>query len=182
MTHGNAAGAQETLQLGQGADITLSISPLAFSLHVFFIPIICCRWGFFVPQSMWTVKDLMSYFCLVGWVSLSVVVVVLRVFVFVCLFWSIQSHTASIWKLPGQGSIQSCNHQPTPRPQQQRILNPLSEARDRTLILMDTSRVCFCCATVGTSHVCFEEGLCCGNFPSTKLNGSSACGRPEQNS
>ena len=31
----------------------------------------------------------MSYFCLVGWVSLSVVVVVLRVFVFVCLFWSI---------------------------------------------------------------------------------------------
>ena len=30
------------------------------------------------------------------------------------------------------------------------ILNPLSEARDGTQILMDTSLVCFCCATTGT--------------------------------
>ena len=30
------------------------------------------------------------------------------------------------------------------------ILNPLSEARDRTPILMDTSQICFCCATKGT--------------------------------
>ena len=34
-----------------------------------------------------------------------------------------------------------------------RILNPLSEARDQTRILMDTIRVCFCCAMTGTpSH------------------------------
>ena len=31
---------------------------------------------------------------------------------------------------------------PTPQPQQHEILNPLSEARDRTHILMDTSRIC----------------------------------------
>ena len=30
------------------------------------------------------------------------------------------------------------------------ILNPLSEARDQTLNLMVTSRICFCCATTGT--------------------------------
>ena len=34
--------------------------------------------------------------------------------------------------------------------QQRQIPNPLSEARDRTCILMDTSRVCFCCTTTGT--------------------------------
>ena len=31
------------------------------------------------------------------------------------------------------------------------ILNPLSNARDRTLIFMDSGRVRFCCATVGNS-------------------------------
>ena len=30
------------------------------------------------------------------------------------------------------------------------ILNPLSESRDRTCILMDTSRIHFCCAKIGT--------------------------------
>ena len=34
--------------------------------------------------------------------------------------------------------------------QQHRILNPLSKARDRTLILMDTSGIHFCCATTET--------------------------------
>ena len=29
-------------------------------------------------------------------------------------------------------------------------LNPLSEARDHTHILIDTSQICFCCATTGT--------------------------------
>ena len=33
---------------------------------------------------------------------------------------------------------------------QRQIPDPLSEARDRTLILMDTSRIRFCCATMGT--------------------------------
>ena len=31
-----------------------------------------------------------------------------------------------------------------------RILNPLSEARDRTHVLMDTGQIHFCCATMGT--------------------------------
>ena len=31
-----------------------------------------------------------------------------------------------------------------------RILNPLSEARDRTIVLMDTSQICFCWARMGT--------------------------------
>ena len=34
-----------------------------------------------------------------------------------------------------------------------RILNPVSKARDRTYILMDSSRVCFHCATTGTPHL-----------------------------
>ena len=33
---------------------------------------------------------------------------------------------------------------------QRRILNPLSEARDQTIILMDTNQIRFCCATTGT--------------------------------
>ena len=41
----------------------------------------------------------------------------------------------------GRGSNQSCSYQPTPQPQQCRILNLLSEARDRTLNLMVPSRV-----------------------------------------
>ena len=36
--------------------------------------------------------------------------------------------------------------------QQHRILNPLSEARDPTCILMDTSRICFHCDTTGTPN------------------------------
>ena len=33
------------------------------------------------------------------------------------------------------------------------ILNPLSEARDRSHILMDISWICFCCATMGALHI-----------------------------
>ena len=36
-----------------------------------------------------------------------------------------------------------------------RILDPLSEARDRTYNLMVTSWICFCCATAGTPHLVF---------------------------
>ena len=35
---------------------------------------------------------------------------------------------------------------------QGQILNPLREARDRTCVLMDTSRVCFCWASRGLQH------------------------------
>ena len=34
--------------------------------------------------------------------------------------------------------------------QQGWIPDPLSEARDRICLLMDTSQICFCCATMGT--------------------------------
>ena len=49
-------------------------------------------------------------------------------------------HTPGIWKFPGQGSNQGCSCQPTPQPQQCQILNPLSETRDQTCILVYTSR------------------------------------------
>ena len=72
---------------------------------------------------------------------------------FIYLFWGC---TSSIWKLPGQGSNQSCScwlhHSHSNVGQshifhlhhsswQCQILNPLSGARDRTCILMDTSQV-----------------------------------------
>ena len=39
------------------------------------------------------------------------------------------------------------------------ILNPLSEARDRTHNLMDPSQIRFCCAMTGTPYVWFFEKL-----------------------
>ena len=39
--------------------------------------------------------------------------------------------------------------------QQHWVTDPLSEARDQTCILMDSSQICFCCANMGTSPVCF---------------------------
>ena len=41
--------------------------------------------------------------------------------------------------------------------QQHQILSPLSEARDWTHVLMDTSRVCYCWATVGTPPPPFKN-------------------------
>ena len=43
-----------------------------------------------------------------------------------------------------------------PSSQQRRILDPLSEARDQTGILMDTSRIRFCCTTAGTPFFVFS--------------------------
>ena len=37
------------------------------------------------------------------------------------------------------------------------MLNPLSEARDQTCVLRDTSWVCYCLATVGTPVGTFNE-------------------------
>ena len=45
--------------------------------------------------------------------------------------------------------------QPTLQLRQHRILNPLIEARNRTCILMATSRVCYCWATIGTPPILF---------------------------
>ena len=71
-----------------------------------------------------------------------------------------------------RGSNQSCSCQPTPQPQQRGnpswvfdlhhsscqfwIPNPLSEARDRTQILMDISWIHFCCATTGVLHRVYD--------------------------
>ena len=45
---------------------------------------------------------------------------------------------------------------------QHQILNSLSEARDQTCILMDTSRIRFCYATTGTLRdpFCYRKCLC----------------------
>ena len=47
--------------------------------------------------------------------------------------------------------------------QQRQILNPLCKARNQTLIFMDTSQICFHCATTGTPRRCFL-GLFVGFF------------------
>ena len=39
------------------------------------------------------------------------------------------------------------------------IPHPLSKARDLTHILMDTSQICFCCATMGTTIFGFKLQL-----------------------
>ena len=67
-------------------------------------------------------------------------------------------------EVPSKGSNLSC--QPTPQQcriqaesvtyttvHQRRILNPLSEVRDRTWVLMDTRQVPYCWATVGTPPI-----------------------------
>ena len=51
------------------------------------------------------------------------------------------------------GLNQSYSCWPTPQPWQRQILNPLSEARDRTWIFMDTSRVRYHWATMGTPKI-----------------------------
>ena len=48
---------------------------------------------------------------------------------------------------------------PTPRLTATLILNPLSKARDGTLVLMDTSQIRFCWATVGTPPSLIYRGM-----------------------
>ena len=43
--------------------------------------------------------------------------------------------------------------QTTPQLKARWILNPLSKTRDQTRILMDTSRICFHCTSMGTPHL-----------------------------
>ena len=66
-------------------------------------------------------------------------------FSFPFLFFSFfyQGHTCSIWRFPCQGSNQSCICKLHHSSQQCRILNPLSEDRDRTCILMGAIQICF---------------------------------------
>ena len=63
------------------------------------------------------------------------------------------------------------------------ILNPLSEARDQTCILMDTNQIHFHCATMGTPFFSFPPlNYCCRNKsnpvpePASPVN---SCHNPE---
>ena len=51
---------------------------------------------------------------------------------FLFSFFAFYGCTQGMWRFPGQGSNRSYSCRPTPQPQQCRILNPLSEARDGT--------------------------------------------------
>ena len=79
-------------------------------------------------------------------------------------FLSFQGHTCDIWRFPGQGSngavAAGLHHShsnsgsepslwPTLQLMATLILKPLSEARDRTHALMDTSGIHFPCVTMG---------------------------------
>ena len=58
--------------------------------------------------------------------------------------------TATTTAMQDPSSICSLHHSSG----QRQILNPLSEVRDWTCILMDTSQVCFHCTTTGTPTYC----------------------------
>ena len=78
-------------------------------------------------------------------------------FFFLVFFAFSRAASFGIWRIPGRGSNRSCSYRPRPEPQQRgnpscicnphhssrqrRILNPLSEARDRTGNLMVPSRI-----------------------------------------
>ena len=63
----------------------------------------------------------------------------------------------SMWKFPGQGTNQSCSCQPSTQPQQCQIPGPLSESRDRTHMLMDTSQIRFCPTAMVTPSLSFDR-------------------------
>ena len=82
------------------------------------------------------------------------------------VIWVFQDNIRGIWKSPGQGfksELQLLAYSTATAMQnlsricnvhhsslQRWIFNPLSKARDRTRIFMDTSWIHFCCATTGT--------------------------------
>ena len=91
-------------------------------------------------------------------------------FLSLCLF---QGCSHSIWRFPGQVLNWSCCCQPTSQPQQRqiqaasatytnssgqcRILNPLSQARDRTFNLMVPSQICFLCSRARTPSLLHSQ-------------------------
>ena len=90
-------------------------------------------------------------------------------YVCIYLFIAFQGCTCSTWKFPGQGgqiratALATATATATQDPShvcnlhhslwQHQTPNPLSEARNQTHILMDTSRIRFHCATTGTQCI-----------------------------
>ena len=86
-----------------------------------------------------------------------------------------QGHRCSIWEFPGQevkaefqlpaytvaSATQNLSHicGLHHNSWQCQILNVLGEVRDQTHILMDTSQVHYCCATMGTSNIVFASQI-----------------------
>ena len=73
-------------------------------------------------------------------------------------FFFFKGRTHSIWKFPGYRSNWSCSFRPIPQPQQGQILNPVSEARGRTHVLMDISQIHYCWATMETPGHALNKG------------------------
>ena len=73
------------------------------------------------------------------------------------VFFFLQGHTHSIWKFLIRAAAAGLHHRS--RSRQGRILNPLSEARDRTRNLTVPSRTPFRCAATGTPEESILELL-----------------------
>ena len=74
----------------------------------------------------------------------------MRAFLFFVFF---RATPAAYGGSQARGSNRSCSRWPTPQPQRHGILNPLSEARDRTHNLMVPSQIRFRCATTRTPEL-----------------------------
>ena len=90
-----------------------------------------------------------------SWLNMTSIIFLNLKYLYLFIFCLFQGCTCSIWRFSGQGSNQSCSHQPIPQPlpdpsrvcdlhhssQQHQILNPLSEARDQTRNLIVPSPI-----------------------------------------
>ena len=123
-------------------------------LYLCFISIFFCHF----------LKVFLHLFLFVFWVWVWVLVLLLLLLFVFCFFKVVQymdvprlrveselhllAYTTATWD-PSQ--VSELYHSS----QQHQFLNPLSEARDRTCILMATSWVCYCWATMGTPTLWF---------------------------
>ena len=105
-------------------------------------------------------------------ILLFLLVLKMRLFFKIVFLFVWKPHPQHMEVPPGYGSHQSCSCRPTPQPLQlwiwatsvtyttaqgsARSFNPVSEARDQTHILMDTSWARYCWAAMGTSMRLFS--------------------------